>query len=131
MSRIPPDEDEKPLFWVGSSRKDLRSFPEPVQDEIGHALSLAQFGETAECTKPWHGDGPGILEVVESYDGNAFRVVYTVRFAQAVYVLHAFQKKSKKGDKTPMSDRDLVKARLKAAQKDYQTWQAEVAGEKK
>jgi phage-related protein len=83
---------------------------------MGNALGIAQFGGTAPTAKPWKGLGPGVLEVVESHDGNAFRAVYTVRFEKAVYVLHAFQKKSPSGIRT---DVDLVAERLKTAEKDY------------
>ena len=86
--------DEKPLHWVGFSRRDFLNFPKAVQDDIGNVLGIAQFGGTAPSAKPWKGLGSGVLEVVESHDGNAYRAVYTVRFRDAVYVLHAFQKKS-------------------------------------
>lgn len=99
MSRIPPDKDQKPLFRIGSSKKDLCGFPDPVRREIGYALGASQFGEKAACVKPWHGDGSGVFEVVENDSGRAFRAVYTVRFAKAIYVLHAFEKKSKRGNK--------------------------------
>ena len=85
--------NEKPLNWVGSSKRDFLDFPEPVRDEMGNALGVAQFGGMAPTAKPWKGLGPGVLEIVESHDGNAYRAVYTVRFADAAYVLHAFQKK--------------------------------------
>ncbi len=98
--------DEKPLNWVGSAKRDFLSFPATVKDDMGNALGIAQFGGTAPTAKPWKGLGSGVLEVVESHDGNAYRAVYTVRFEQAVYVLHAFQKKSPSGIRTGKRDVD-------------------------
>ena len=115
-----PVPGEKPLHWVGSAKKDLLAFPEKVKDRIGTALSIAQFGGKHPGAKPWKGEGPGVLEVVADYSGNTFRAVYTVRFAEAVYVLHAFQKKSRHGIKTARQDVELVSLRLKQAQADYQ-----------
>lgn len=110
--------DLKPLRWVGSSRDDLLALPEEVRREVGYALFVAQNGEKADSAKPFKGfGGGGVLEVVENHDGDTYRAVYTVRFAGAVYVLHAFQKKSKAGIKTPKKDMDLIEARLKAAQR--------------
>jgi phage-related protein len=96
------------------------AFPAPVQEDMGNALGIAQFGGTAPSSKPWKGLGAGVLEVVESHDGNAYRAVYTVRFERAVYVLHAFQKKSPSGSRTAQRDVELVAERLKAAQKDHE-----------
>lgn len=112
--------NEKPLHWVGSSKRDFLGFPEPVRDDMGNALGVAQFGGVAPNAKPWKGLGPGVLELVESNDGNAYRAVYTVRFPEAVYVLHAFQKKSPSGIRTAKRDVDLVEQRLRAAQRDYE-----------
>lgn len=111
---------EKPLYWIGSSLKDITSFPFEVQKTVGFALSVAQYGGKHPSAKPWKGDGPGVLEVVEDHAGNTFRAVYTVRFAKAVYVLHAFQKKSTHGIATRKSDVLLISERLKAAQKNYE-----------
>jgi phage-related protein len=86
----------------------------------GAALSVAQFGSKHPAAKPWKGQGPGVLEVVNDFDGNGYRSVYTVRFKRAVYVLHAFQKKSPKGIKTAQHDVRLVGRRLKSAQEDYE-----------
>ena len=105
----------KPLFWMGSSLKDLRGFPEEVQDVMGFALHQAQMGEKSPASKPMRGMGGGVLEVVDDFDGDTYRAVYTVRFGQAVYVLHAFQKKSKRGIATPKPDVDVIKKRLDAA----------------
>lgn len=104
----------KPVIWVGSSREDLREFPEPVQDHIGYALYIAQRGGKHRDTKTLTGfGGAGVVEVVKDYRGDTFRAVYTVRFAEAVYVLHAFQKKSKSGRETPRLDIELIKRRLR------------------
>ena len=111
---------EKPLDWVGSSKRDFLAFPESVKDEMGNALGVAQFGGKHPSAKPWKGQGPGVFEVVEHYDRNTYRAVYTVRFREVVYVLHAFQKKSPKGIKTAQLDVDLVARRLKTAQQDYE-----------
>src|SRR3954451_15206006 len=111
---------EKPLDWVGSSKKDFLSFPEPVKDEMGSALGLAQFGGQHASANPWKGQGPGIFELVEDHNGDTYRAVYTVRFKEVVYVLHAFQKKSPKGIRTAQVDIDLVERRLKVAQADYE-----------
>ena len=111
---------EKPLDWVGSSKKNFLGFPEPVKDDMGNALGLAQFGGKHPSAKPWKGHGAGIFELVEDQDGNAYRAVYTVRFKEVVYVLHAFQKKSPKGIKTAQVDVDMVERRLKVAQQDYE-----------
>jgi phage-related protein len=86
----------------------------------GQCLGIAQFGGTAPSAKPWKGLGSGVLELVESHDGNAYRAVYTVRFVEVVYVLHAFQKKSPSGIRTAKRDVDLVAERLKAAQEDHE-----------
>ena len=115
-----PHGDEKPVFWVGSSKKDYMNFPMPVQRDMGNALGLAQFGRKHPKAKPWKGEGGGVFEIVEDHDGNTYRAVYTVRFAETVYVLHAFQKKSPRGIKTAQSDVELIGKRLKLAQSDYE-----------
>jgi phage-related protein len=115
-----PAAGETPLHWVGSSKRDFLTFPATVKDDMGNALGIAQFGGTAPNVKPWKGLGSGVLEIVESHDGNAYRAVYTVRFEKAVYVLHAFQKKSPSGIRTPKRDVELVEQRLKQAQRDYE-----------
>src|SRR5437667_8855346 len=92
----------KPVRWVGGSREDLRGFPSEVRRDIGYALQFAQTGLKHPSTKPLKGfGGAGVLEIVENHDRSAYRLVYTVRFADAVYVLHAFQKKSHEGIRTP------------------------------
>jgi phage-related protein len=112
---------EKPLDWIGSSKRDFLKFPEPVKDELGNALGIAQFGGKHPAAKPWRGEGPGVFEIVEDRDGNTYRAVYTVRFREVIYVLHAFQKKSPKGIKTAQSDVELIRRRLKIAQQDHET----------
>jgi phage-related protein len=115
--------DPKPVFWIASSRKDLRRFPKSVRQTVGQALFDAQTGSKHPDTKPLKGfGGAGVLEVVEDDDGNTYRAVYTVKFAGVVYVLHAFQKKSKKGARTPTGEIAKVKARLKEAEEHYAEW---------
>jgi phage-related protein len=111
---------EKPLLWVGASKRDLLRFPERVVDEIGTALSVAQFGGTHPSAKPWKGQGPGVFEIVEDFDRATYRATYTVRFEKAIYVLHCFQKKSPAGTKTARQDVDLIGKRLKTAREDYE-----------
>jgi phage-related protein len=115
----------KPLRWVASSKKDLLTFPEVARREIGYALYFAQAGEKHPAAKPLKGfHGAGVLEVVEDHKGNTYRAVYTVRFATAVYVLHAFQKKSKRGIATPQHEIELIQDRLALAETDYRERQA-------
>jgi phage-related protein len=107
----------KPLAWLASTKRDLMALPEEVIDTFGYALHLAQTGKKHEQAKPLHGFGSaGVLEIVEDWRGNTYRAVYTVRFATAVFVLHVFQKKAKRGIATPRQDMDLIKERLKAAE---------------
>jgi phage-related protein len=111
----------KPLRWVGSSKADLDAFPGPARREAGYGLYLAQIGTKAVKAKPLKGfGGAGVLEVIADHDGNAYRAVYTVKFAEAVYVLHAFQKKSKKGTATPRSHLQVVRQRLTQATEQHQ-----------
>jgi phage-related protein len=120
MNRLPSAQSEIPLHWVGSSKKDLLDFPDTVKNNMGYALGLAQIGGKHPRAKPWKGHEPGVLEVVEDYRGDTFRVIYTIRFTKAVYVLHAFQKKSKSGIKTQLSHVDLIGERLKRAAQDHE-----------
>ncbi|BBU27045.1 hypothetical protein BTHE68_07790 [Burkholderia sp. THE68] len=111
------EREVKPLRWVGSAKRDLKTMPADVQDMFGFALYQAQSGRKHEQAKPLKGFGSaGVLEVVESSKDGAFRAVYTVRFEHAVYVLHCFQKKSASGIATPRPDMEIIRARLKAAQ---------------
>ena len=122
-----PPED-KPLFWMGSSLGDLTAFPLPVKKVMGFALRQAQQGGKHVHAKPLKGQkGASVLEVVEDHDGNTFRGVYTVKFRGAVYVLHAFQKKSMSGIKTPKPELDLIGRRLKQAKEHYASWSEEQA----
>ena len=122
MVDVPPSlSREKPLYWVASAKKDYLSFPTEVQDDMGYALGLAQLGAKHPNAKPWKGEGIGVLAIVEDHRGDTYRAGYTVRFADAVYVLHAFQKKSKSGIKTDQADVKLIAQRLKRAQIDYET----------
>lgn len=107
----------KPLYWMGSSKKDLQSLPADIQDIFGFALYLAQCGGKHPQAKPLKGfRGAGVLEVVEDYVGDTYRAVYTINLGTAVYVLHAFQKKSMSGIATPKPDMDKIRERLKAAE---------------
>jgi phage-related protein len=116
MAAKPPAE-LKPLAWVGSAKRDLLALPEEVIDAFGYALYVAQTGRKHEKAKALHGFGSaGILEIVEDWQGNAYRAVYTVRFSAAVFVLHVFQKKSKRGIATPRHDVELIRVRLKVAE---------------
>ena len=111
----------KPLHWIGSSRDDIRDMPEDVKDEFGHALDQAQAGEKHPGAKPLKGfAGAGVLEVVTSDAGGSYRAVYTVKFPAVVYVLHVFQKKSKKGIATPKEEIEKIKRRLKVARQHYE-----------
>ena len=109
----------KPLNFIGSSREDLRGFPEEVKQDIGYALFEAQRGHKPEAAKPLKGfGGAAILEIIERFHGDAYRAVYTVKYREVVYVLHCFQKKSKSGRKTAQRDIDLMKQRLRIAEED-------------
>ena len=113
----------KPVEWIASSLNDLKDFPEEVQQVIGYALYQAQCGEKHPDAKPLKGfKGSGVIEVVENFDGDTYRSVYTVRFEGAVYVLHIFQKKSKQGIATPKQDIELIEARLKRAKEHYEQY---------
>jgi phage-related protein len=117
--------EPKALVWIASSLKDLREFPEPVRQVMGFALYLAQTGGKHPDGKPLKGfAGAGVLEVVDDNDGDAFRTVYTVRFAEIVYVLHAFQKKSKRGIATPKREIDLVRERYEQARRLHESREA-------
>lgn len=110
----------RPLEWVGSSKHDVRAFPDEVQDHVGFALYQAQLGLKHRDAKPLTGIGSGVLEVVSDFDTDTYRAVYAVRFRDAVYVLHAFQKKSTRGITTPKFEIDQVRRRLKAAEQHYE-----------
>jgi len=109
----------KPVEWVGASKRDLKKFPSAVQAEVGFALYQAQDGFRYHQVKILKGFGAKVLEIISRHDGDTYRVVYTVRFKGAVYVLHAFQKKAKKGVSTPRREIDLVRRRLMTAEQHY------------
>jgi phage-related protein len=117
------DPTVKPLRWVASARDDLRAFPPEVRQVMGTALYLAQTGGRHPRVKPFKGvaRGAGVLEIVDDHDTDAYRAIYTVQFGNVVYVLHAFQKKSKKGIKTPQREIDLIRRRYEQARLDYDT----------
>jgi phage-related protein len=113
----------RPVVWIGSSKADLSAFPEEVRHSIGFALYEAQKGGKHHDAKPLRGfRGAGILEIVDDFDGDTYRAVYTVRFAGRLYVLHVFQKKSKTGIKTPKAEIDLIRSRLKRAEEEHNAW---------
>lgn len=111
---------EKPLVWVASCKKDLLSFPPDVRDVMGYALDLAQRGAKHPDAKPMKGFGSGVLEVIDDYDGETYRAVYTVRYEGVVYAVHAFQKKSKKAAETPKAELNKIETRLKAIEAQRQ-----------
>ncbi len=109
----------KPIRWIASSRADLQKLPGDVRRKVGYALYFAQRGDKHEAAKALKGFGDAaVLEVLEDWDGNTYRAVYTVRFAGTVYVLHVFQKKSKRGAATPPRDLALIRSRLKLAEQE-------------
>jgi phage-related protein len=111
---MPGEVSLTPLIWMGSTRADLRDFPEPVKDLIGYALYIAQRGGKHPDAKPLRGfGGAGVLEIVADHHGNTYRLVYTINLTGRVYALHAFQKKAKSGIKTPMAEMRLIRERLK------------------
>ena len=112
--------EPKQLVWVGSSRRDLREFPPAVRRTFGVALFAAQLGEMPPDAKPLRGfGGAGVLELIEDHRGNTYRAIYTVRFATRIYVLHAFQKKSKRGIASPKRELELIRERLKWAERRH------------
>ncbi|MDA0205234.1 MAG: type II toxin-antitoxin system RelE/ParE family toxin [Acidobacteria bacterium] len=114
------DETVRPVRWVGSSLRDLKTFPRAVQRDIGQAIFAAQCGEDYPPIKALKGfKGASVLEIVAPFDADTYRAVYTVRFGAAIYVLHAFKKKSMKGSKTPKKEIDLIKIRLELARQDH------------
>ena len=125
-------ESPKPLRWVGSSLKDLKSFPPEVRSVVGYALYAAQNGNIDPAAKPMKGfGGASVIEIIAPFAGDTWRAIYTVRFQGAVYVLHAFQKKSKSGASTPKKEINLVHQRLAAAQRDYESRQKTNEDQKK
>jgi phage-related protein len=122
MANVDEAPKVKSVVWIGSSRRDLKSFPAEVKDVMGYAL----VGSKAPSATPLAGfGGAGVLEIVEDHQTDTYRAVYTVKFSELVYVLHAFQKKSRKGIATPKPDMDLIKNRLRVAEEDYKMRQNE------
>ena len=109
----------RPLFWEGSTKRDFKQFPTAVQKDMGVALFVVQLGGTPPSAKPWKGLGSGVYELVEDHRGDTYRAVYTVRIADSIHVLHAFQKKSKSGIKTPKTDIALIERRLRGLLERY------------
>lgn len=123
-------QELKQLLWVSSSKKDLMQMPEDVITDFGFGLYQAQLGLHPDIAKPLSGfGGASILELVKDHKGDTFRAVYTVKFSEAIVVLHAFQKKSKRGIETPRQEIELIRARLKLAEELYKEWKCK--GEKK
>lgn len=115
----------RPVVWMGSSRSDLRGFPPQVRSDFGKALYAAQQGDTDPAAKPLKGfGGTRVMEIVDRHDTNTYRTVYTAQFADALYVLHAFQKKSKKGRETPRRDIELIRRRLADAERHHRERQS-------
>ena len=114
---------ERPLMWVASSKGDLLDMPDDVVDDFGHGLYQAQVGKFPDIGKPLSGFGSAnVIELIKDHKGDTFRAVYTVRFVEVIAVLHAFQKKSKKGKETPKQDIELIRSRLKTAEEMYREW---------
>ena len=109
----------RPLFWEGSAKRDFKQFPTAVQKDMGVALFVVQLGGTPPSAKPWKGLGSGVYELIEDHRGDTYRAVYTVRIADSIHVLHAFQKKSKSGIKTPRMDVALIERRLSGLLERY------------
>lgn len=115
------DNDPQQVIWIASSREALRAFPEQVKDAVGYALYRAQIGGKDEAARALRGfGGAGVVEVIKDFAGDTYRAVYTVKFAGIVYVLHCFQKKSKRGAETPRRDLGLIQSRLRLATRDYE-----------
>ena len=126
-----PNKPLRSLEFIASSRRDLGEFPDKVREEIGYALYRAQLGERAAGVKTLSGfGGGGVVEIIEDHAGDSYRCVYTVKLKSAVYVLHAFMKKSKRGAETPRHDIDLIRARLRAAQAEDEIAQTPGAKER-
>jgi phage-related protein len=115
-----PRSEAKPCVFIGASRRDLKQFPAKVQNRMGYALNQVQEGDEPMAAKALKGfGGRAVLELVDDFDGDTYRAVYAVRFAGMVYVLHAFQKKAKRGSATPKHEIELIKSRLRDAEMHY------------
>ena len=114
----------RPVVWVASAKRDFLTFPRETIRDVGHALYLAQCGDKPTNAKPLKGfGGASVLEIIENWDGDTYRAVYTVRFKDAVYVLHCFQKKSRSGSATSQQDIERIRQRLKVAEEEHREWQ--------
>ncbi len=114
----------RPIVWIGSSRRDLREFPQEVRSDIGKALYAAQQGDTDPAAKPLKGfGGTRVMEIVDRHETNTYRTVYTAQFADTLYVLHAFQKKAKRGRETPRKEIELIRRRLADAERHHREGQ--------
>jgi phage-related protein len=112
------EQPVRPVTWIGSSRRDLKRFPQPVRRDMGKALYAAQRGETDPAAKPMRGfGGARVMEIVDRHDTNTYRAMYTAQFGEAIYVIHAFQKKSNRGIATPAREIELVRRRLADAER--------------
>ncbi len=119
----------KSLLWISSSKRDLMDMPKDVRADFGHGLYQAQLGEHPDIAKTLSGfGGASVIELIQDHKGDAFRAVYTVKFAETIIVLHAFQKKSKKGIETPKQDMELIRSRLKLAEELYKEWKRKGGG---
>lgn len=127
MSEKQAPPEMKPVVWIGDTRRVVQKFPKAVKRTVGRALALAQMGGKHPASKSWKGEGPGVFEIVEDGQGSTWRALYTIRFADVIYALYAFQKKSKTGIKTPLQDVENVRKRLQIARRLYE----ESHGEKK
>jgi phage-related protein len=119
MAKPPGAADQLPLRWVGNANDALREMPEEVRIDFGRRLNLAQRGRLPPDTKPLHGFGQGVFEMVEAFKGDAYRGVYLARYQMALYVLHFFQKKSPTGRKMARLDVEAIEAAIKSAIEDY------------
>ena len=115
----------KTVLWIPAAKKDLLDMPEEVRIDFGYGLYQAQLGEHPDNGKTLSGFGSAsVIELVNRYKGNAYRAIYTVRFEEAIFVLHVFQKKSNKGIETPKHEIDLLHSRLKMAEQIYNDWKS-------
>ncbi|CAN5640858.1 type II toxin-antitoxin system RelE/ParE family toxin [soil metagenome] len=113
----------KPIAWMGSSKRDLGEFPAEVEDDVGYNLFEAQEGKMPRDAKVLRGfGGANVLEIVSNFDTDTFRAVYTIEYEEAIYVLHCFQKKSRRGSETPQQDRDMIERRVKTAREEHDIW---------
>ena len=113
-------KNTRPVSWIKAARKDFEEFPEDVQEDMLNALTIAAEGGKSDNAKPFKGIDGGVFEIAIRYRGDAFRVIYAVKIGEFIWVIHAFQKKSKKGIKTPQEEVDLVRERLKRLQEVLQ-----------